>query len=78
MNILDIMKAQRRSGRPPTVEGRRWNAEEKERIARGICVMCGSEPAQASSYLCTGCEGQDTVEDIRSEIQRLRARILGH
>ena len=77
MNLLDILKAQRRSGKPPTIEGRRWRAEERDRMAKGICVVCGDQPAQASSYICDVCEGEDTIEDIRSEIQRLRARILG-
>ena len=77
MNLLDILKAQRRSGKPPTIEGRRWRKEERDRMTKGICVVCGNLPAQASSYICTDCEGEDSIEDIHSEIQRLRARILG-
>ena len=77
MNLLDIMKAQRRSGKPPTIRGRRWRTEEQEHIAKGICVVCGNQPAQASSYICTDCESENSIEDIHSEIQRLRARILG-
>ena len=76
MNLLDIMKAQRRSGKPPTLKKRRWNEEQRERLSKGLCVHCGKQSAQPSSYLCTGCEGQTSIEDIRTEIQRLRARIL--
>lgn len=77
MNLLAIMRAQRKSGKPPTIEGRRWRAEEKERVDKGLCVACGHQPAQQSSYICAACEGQHSVEDIRSEIERLRTRILG-
>ena len=76
MSLLDIMKAQRKSGKPPTLKQRRWNAEERERLSRGLCVKCGKQPCQSSSYLCTSCEGETSIEDIRSEIEQLRARIL--
>jgi hypothetical protein len=77
MNLLDIMKARRKSGKPPTITGRRWKVEEQERLSQGLCVVCGDQPAQAYSYICASCEEEDSIEDIRSEIQRLRARILG-
>ena len=77
MNILDIMKAQRKGGKPPTLKKHRWNAQQRERLSKGLCVNCGNQPAQPSSYLCRPCEGKTTMEDIRTEIEHLRARILG-
>ena len=76
MNLRNILRAQRKSGKPPTLKPRRWKAEERERLERGLCVQCGQNPAQASSYLCTDCEGENSIEDIRSEIDHLRQRIL--
>ena len=77
MKLLDIMKAQRKGGKPPTLKARRWKPEEKERISKGLCVACGKEPSQVSSYLCKNCEGQTTMEEIRTEIKQIRTRILG-
>ncbi len=77
MSLRNILRAQRKSGKPPTLKPRRWKAEERERLAQGLCVHCGQNPAQASSYLCAGCEGENSIEDIRSEIDHLRKRILG-
>ena len=77
MNLLEIMRAQRKSGKPPTLKIRRWNAEQRQRLSEGLCVTCGKRPAQVSSYLCAACEGQTSPDDIRSEIERIRARILG-
>lgn len=77
MNLRNILRAQRKSGKPPTLQPRRWKAVERERLAQGLCVHCGQHPAQASSYLCEDCEGENSIEDIRSEIDHLRRRILG-
>ncbi len=77
MNLLDIMKAQRKGGKPPTLKRRRWKAEEQQRLSKELCVSCGKQPAQPSSYRCATCEGKTSIEDIRSEIERVRARILG-
>ncbi len=77
MNLRNILRAQRKSGKPPTLKPRRWNAKERERLEQGLCVQCGQNPTQPSSYLCADCEGEDSIEDIRSEIDHLRQRILG-
>lgn len=76
MNLFDIMKAQRKSGKPPTLKGRRWNKKERERLSKELCVKCGEAPCQSSSFLCGSCEGETSIEDIRTDIERLRARIL--
>ena len=77
MSLRNILRAQRKSGKPPTLKKRYWSAEEKERLDQGLCVTCGAEPAAPTSYLCIACEGEDSIEDIRSEINRLRQQILG-
>ena len=77
MNLRNILRAKRQSGKPPTLKKRRWSAEERERLDQGLCVTCGEQPATTTSYLCSACEGEDSIEDIRSEIDRLRKRILG-
>lgn len=76
MNLRNILRAQRKSGKPPTLQRRRWSVEEQERLSQGLCVRCGKAPATPSSYICAACEGENSIEDIRSEIDRLRKRIL--
>jgi hypothetical protein len=76
MNLLDIMRAQRKGGKPPTLKRRRWNAEQQKRMSKGLCVVCGEQEAQPSSFLCVSCESETTMDDIRTEIKLLRARIL--
>ncbi len=76
MNLREIMRAQRKSGKPPTLKRRRWNAEQQERMSKGLCVDCGEQKAQRSSFLCASCEGETTMDDIRTDINNLRARIL--
>lgn len=77
MNFLDLMRARRKSGKTPTLEKRRWTDVEQERIAKGLCVTCGVNPSSMSSFICGSCESVTTIEDIRSEIEQARRRILG-
>ena len=76
MNLRELMRAQRKSGKPPTLKRRRWNAEQQKRMSEGLCVSCGERKAQRSSFLCDSCESETTMDDIRSDIKQLRARIL--
>ncbi len=77
MTFFSILKAQRRSGKPPSVKKHNWTDVESARAAEGICIACGNHPSPSTSYLCTRCEGEDSLEDIRSELQQIRNRILG-
>lgn len=74
MGYMDLMRAQRKSGKPPACKPHRWSRKERERMEQGLCVKCADEPAGANSYLCSGCESLDTVEDIRREIAAARRK----
>ena len=74
MGYMDILRAQRKSGKPPEVKPHQWTKIEKERIEEGLCVKCGKTSAGTNSYLCQECESLDTIEDIRQEIAAARRK----
>jgi uncharacterized OB-fold protein len=76
MNYLNLLKARRQSGKIPTLEQRQWTTEQQMRITQGRCVQCGERPAGPDSYICIDCQANDTLEDIRGEIQALRKQLL--
>jgi hypothetical protein len=76
MPLFSILNAQRRSGKPPTIEKQRWTEIQTRLAEEGLCVSCGNHRSQPTSYLCESCEGEGSMEDIRSELQRVRNRIL--
>ncbi len=78
MGYMDLLRAQRKSGKPPSMTKLKLSRRQKELAAKGICIDCSDRPAEASSYLCADCQAKDTIEDIREEIKGLRAKILKH
>lgn len=74
MGYMDLMRAQRKSGKPPTPKPHRWSKAEKERMENGLCVKCGEKSAGDNSYLCQDCESLDTIDDIRKEIAAARRK----
>ncbi len=74
MGYMDILRAQRKSGKPPAVKPHQWTKNEKARIEKGLCVKCGENRAGSNSYLCQKCESQDTIDDIRKEIAAARRK----
>ena len=78
MSYLKILKAHRKSEKAPTLTKADFSSEQKTRAAQGICIKCGQEKAAKSSYICTSCQDEDTMEDIQKDIEALRSRILGN
>ena len=76
MSYFDILRAQRKSGKPPTIKKNPMSDKQKQLAEQGICIKCGAEIAAKNSFVCTGCQAEDTIEDIQKEIQELRRRIL--
>ncbi|RLD90097.1 MAG: hypothetical protein DRJ13_18325 [Bacteroidetes bacterium] len=76
MSYSKFLKAQGKSGKPPTIEKTEMSVEEKKRTQKGLCIKCGQNMAEKSSYVCTECQSEDTLEDIQNEIQALRQRLL--
>ena len=76
MSYSKFLKARGKSGKPPTIEKRKLSVDEKARAAEGLCIKCGLNPAEKSSYICTACQSEDTLEDIQNEIQAVRRRLL--
>lgn len=74
MGYMDLMRAQRKSGKPPDFKPHRWSKKEQERMEQGLCVNCGEEQAGENSYLCRNCESKDTLDDIRNEIAAARRK----
>lgn len=74
MGYMDLMRAQRKSGKPPVVKTHRWSKKEQERMEHGICVRCGENSASENTYLCPECESLHTIEDIRKEIAAARRK----
>ena len=74
MGYMDILRAQRKSGKPPAVKPHQWSKAEKERMAEGLCVKCGENSAGDNSYLCQDCESQDTLDDIQKEVAAARRK----
>lgn len=76
MSYLKLLNAHRRNGSQPTMKARRFTRQQEAWAAEGICVKCGTAKAAAHSYICDGCQAEDTIEDIRNDIQALRRKIL--
>ena len=74
MGYMDILRAQRKSGKPPVVKPHQWSKAEKERMAEGLCVKCGENRAGDNSYLCQDCESKDTLDDIQKEVAAARRK----
>ncbi len=76
MSYSNFLRAQGKSGKPPTIEKTQMSVEEKERAQEGLCIKCGLSTAEKNSYVCMECQSEDTLEDIENEIQALRHRLL--
>ena len=76
MSYSKFLKAQGKSGKPPTINKTQLSNEQKIQAQKGICIKCGQNMAEKSSYVCTECQSEDTLEDIQNEIQALRRRLL--
>ncbi len=76
MSYSKFLKAQGKSGKPPTIKKTQLSDEQKKQVQKGICIKCGQNMAEKSSYICTECRSEDTLEDIQNEIQALRRRLL--
>ncbi len=60
----------------PSMKAVSWSADEKKRIDKGLCVLCGDKASEETSYICRLCAEKDTLEDIREEIDQIREEIL--
>lgn len=76
MSYLKIMSARQKGRKAPTLKKVHLSAEQEARAARGICTKCGKEKAAKSSYICSSCQAEDTLEDIQKNIEVLRNQIL--
>ena len=74
MGYMDILRAQKKSGQPPAVKPHQWSKAEKERMAEGLCVKCGENPAGDNSYLCQDCESKETLDEIQKEVAAARRK----
>jgi len=76
MSYTKFLKARNKSGKPPTIEKNQMSSEEEERAQNGLCIKCGLNRADKSSYVCMECQSEETLEDIQHEIETLRRRLL--
>lgn len=77
MSYLKLLSARRKSGEQPTMKPVELTRAQKALAEKGLCIQCGEQDADRTSYLCTDCQAKDTIEDIRDEISALRRQILG-
>lgn len=76
MNYLDILKASKGKDKIPSMDGIRWNENEKMRAESGVCMQCGQNPSGEKCFLCEACEASQSIEEIREEIAIVREKIL--
>lgn len=76
MSYLKLLNARSKSGRQPTMEPHRLSRRQKAWAREGTCIECGKARAGKHSYICAECEAKDTIEDIRSDLEALRRKIL--
>jgi hypothetical protein len=77
MSYLKLLNARRKSGEQPTMKPAKWTEAQRALAAEGKCIRCGVDNVGGNSYLCHDCQGGDTIEDIRDEIDALRRKLLG-
>ena len=77
MSYLKLLNAHGRSGQQPTMKPVQLTGAQKALAEKGLCIQCGDNDAERSSYLCDNCLSSDTIEDIREDIGALRRKILG-
>ena len=76
MSYSKFLKAQGKSGKPPTIQKTEISTTEKKRAQKGLCIKCGMNTPEKNSYVCMECQSEDTFEDIQREIKALRRRLL--
>ncbi len=77
MSYLKLLNARSKSGEQPTMKPVELTNAQKALAEKGLCIQCGENEADRTSYLCTDCQAKDTIEEIRDEISALRRQILG-
>jgi hypothetical protein len=76
MKYRDLLKAAGGKNKPPTISTHNWKKEERERIDLGLCIVCGEKPSCKCSFLCRTCETKNSMEEIRSELEVIKRRVL--
>ncbi len=76
MSYLKILSARRKGEKSPTLKKSHFSAEQEAWAAQGICTKCGKEKAAKTSYICSVCQADDTIEGIQKDIEALRSNLL--
>ena len=76
MSYSKFLKAQGKTGKPPTIVKTKMSVAEEERADKGLCIKCGLNMSEKNSYVCIVCQSEETFDDIQNEIKNLRQRLL--
>ncbi len=76
MKITDILKLKKSNKNIPTLKTQKWNLEQKNNIKSGVCVECGKNEVEKTSFICAECESSFSSQAIEEELHSLRQQIL--
>ncbi len=76
MSYLKLLGARRKSGAVPSMRKTELSEQQKAWTSKGLCVKCGQIAAAKGNYLCQACQAEDTIDEIRDDINVLRRKLL--
>jgi hypothetical protein len=76
MSYLKILGARRKTKALPAMKKLHLSKQQKELARNGVCIKCEVTNAAKTSYLCDACQADDSIDDIRDQIDSLRRKLL--
>ena len=76
MSYLKILGARRKTKELPAMKKLHLSERQIELARKGVCIKCAVTVAAKTNYLCDACQADDSIDDIRNEIDSLRRKLL--
>jgi len=76
VKYTDLLKAQNRSGKVPSLQPDQLTPAQQELANQGMCLLCGKQPSGRTSFVCNACEAHHSLDSIQKDIKSLREKIL--
>jgi hypothetical protein len=76
MKYSDLIKVKNTKEKAPSLTPESLTPAQARLADEGKCIHCGVNSATKTSFLCHECEGNETLDSIKRDVQSLRNKIM--